>query len=104
VALNPVSHAPRPTPKRSIPRHWSPEEARQFLGLMEGDRTYAIWAFLMGSGLRIGELVALRWPNVDLEGHMVRVVEFTTYLGHQVVASNGKSRDAVRTIDIDEGL
>ncbi len=35
--------------------------------LMEGDRTWPLWAFLLGSGLRIGELVWLRWPNVDLE-------------------------------------
>jgi len=46
--------------------HWSPGQAREFLTLMEGDRTYAVWAFLLGSGLRIGELVCLHWPNVDL--------------------------------------
>ena len=68
VVTNPLAQTPRPKARRSIPRHWSPEQAREFLGLMEGDRTYALWAFLMGSGLRIGELVALRWPNVDLEG------------------------------------
>ena len=27
-----------------------PEEARAFLGFMEGDRTYPIWAFLLGAG------------------------------------------------------
>jgi len=68
VVTNPLAQTPRPKARRSVPRHWSPEQAREFLGLMEGDRTYALWAFLMGSGLRIGELVALRWPNVDLEG------------------------------------
>jgi len=104
ISANPLLVAPRPTPKRSIPRHWSPEQAREFLALMEGDRTYAIWAFLMGSGLRIGELVALRWPNVDLDEGMVRVVEFSTYLGHDVVSSPGKSKDAVRSVDLDPGL
>jgi len=34
--------------------------SREFLALMEGDRTYPVWAFLMCAGLRIGELVALR--------------------------------------------
>jgi len=104
VAVNPLLHTPRPTPKRSIPRHWSPEQAREFLGLMEGDRTYAIWALLMGAGLRIGELVALRWQNVDPEEGVVHVVEFATALGHEIVSSPGKSRDAVRSIDIDDAL
>ncbi|MHB1446068.1 MAG: site-specific integrase [Acidimicrobiales bacterium] len=104
VALNPVAGAPRPKPRRSIPRHWTPEQARDFLSLMEGDRTYPIWAFLLGSGLRIGELVWLRWSNVDLEAGLVRVVDFATYAGHGLVASEGKSRDAVRSIDLDPGL
>jgi integrase len=71
---------------------------------MEGDRTCPVWAFLMGAGLRIGELVALRWRNVDLDDGVVRVVEFSTYLGHDVVPSSGKSRDAVRRVDIDPAL
>ena len=104
IALNPLVTARPPRAPRSIPRHWTPEEARQFLGLMEGDRTYPIWAFLLGSGLRIGELVSLRWPNVDLERRRVHVVEFVSGLGYNMVPSSGKSRDAVRTVDLDDGL
>lgn len=104
VAVSPVALTPRPKSRRSIPKHWSPEQAREFLALMDGDRTYPVWAFLLGSGLRIGELVWLRWPNVDLERGLVRVVEFATALGHDLVASGGKSRDSVRTIDLDPGL
>ncbi len=104
MVVNPLVSTPRPTRSRSIPRHWSPEEARTFLGFMETDRTFPIWAFLMSAGLRIGELVALRWPNVDLEARLVRVVEFSSTIGYEVVASSGKSRDAVRTIDLDDQL
>lgn len=71
---------------------------------MEGDRTYPIWAFLLGSGLRIGELVWLRWGKVDLERRVVHVVEFVSGLGYNLVASSGKSRDAVRSIELDDGL
>jgi len=104
LAVNPLMHAPRPKARRSVPRYWSPEQAREFLTLMEGDRTYPVWAFLMCAGLRIGELVALRWSNVDLTEGVVRVVEFSTYLGHDVVASPGKSRDAIRRVDINTAL
>jgi integrase len=34
----------------------------------------------------------------------VSVVEFSTYLGHDVVASSGKSRDSIRRVDIDRAL
>jgi integrase len=104
VAASPLVNTPQPKARRSIPHHWTPEHARQFLALMEGDRTYPVWAFLLNSGLRIGELVWLRWPNVDLDASVARVVEFATYAGYEVVASDGKSRDAVRTIDLDKAL
>ncbi|HMK97520.1 MAG TPA: Arm DNA-binding domain-containing protein, partial [Acidimicrobiales bacterium] len=39
LAVNPIEMAPRPRSPRSVPRHWTPEQAREFLSLMEGDRT-----------------------------------------------------------------
>jgi integrase len=104
VAVDPTAGVPRPQRKRSVPKHWTPEQAREFLALMEGDRTWTVWAFLLGSGLRIGELVWLRWPNVDLRQRSVRIVDFASTLGHDLVPSAGKSHDAVRTIDLDDGL
>ena len=104
IPINPLLQAPRPKPQRKIPKYWSPEEARKFLALMEGDRTWPIWAFLLGSGLRIGELVSLRWPSVDLKNLRVRIVDFVSTLGYDMMPSSGKSRDAIRTVDLDDGL
>ena len=94
----------RPATSRTIPRHWTPPQAREFLRSQEGDRLYPMWAFLIGSGLRIGELIWLRWQNIDLTRQHARVIEFATTLGWEVVESRGKSATAVRTIDLDAGL
>lgn len=104
VAVNPMVSTPRPSRRKAVPRHWTPEQAREFLAFQEGDPLYPVWAFLLGSGLRIGEPVALRWENVDLEARVARVVEFVATLGWEVVSSSGKSEDAVRTVDLDDGL
>jgi integrase len=104
LPANPLASVPRPKPRRSVPKHWSPDEARHFLALHEGDRLWPVWAFLLGSGIRIGELVFLRWPNVDLEAGLVRVNEFATVLGYDVQRSTGKSREAIRTVDVDAHL
>lgn len=101
---NPVARVPRPTSRRSVPRHWSPEEARDFLQAEHGDRLWPLWAFLLGSGLRIGEMLWLRWPNVDFERNAVRIVEFASTHGYEVRPSQGKSRDAVRSIELDSML
>jgi integrase len=104
VAVNPLIGVPQPKRRRSIPRHWSPESARAFLGFMESDRTWPIWAVLLGTGLRIGEFVAIRWPSVDIDRRLLRVVDFSSALGYEVVPSVGNSRDAIRTSDLDDGL
>lgn len=67
LVRDPLAKVPRPVPTRSVPRHWSPDQARQFLALMEGNRTYPIWAFMMSTGTRIGELGydTSNWPHRD---------------------------------------
>jgi len=104
LRTNPLSVVPRPKPRRATPKHWTPDQARAFLASESGDRLYPLWAFLLGSGLRIGELVWLRWPNVDLARRRVRIVDFATALGWDLVASEGKSVTSRRTIDLDDGL
>lgn len=104
IDFNPLTSTPSSRRRKGIPKHWSPEQAREFLKALEGDRGYVLWAFLMSSGLRIGELVWLRWSNVDLRRKFVRVVDFAATLGWEVVESDGKSTDAVRTIDLDDEM
>lgn len=104
VAVSPLTATPRPTKAKTVAKHWTPEQAREFLDIHASDREWAVWAFLLGGGLRIGELVALRWPHVDTKRKRAEIVEFSTTLGYEVVASSGKSRDATRAIDLDDGL
>ena len=104
IEANPMAGVSPPRKTRKIPAHWTPEQARHFLAMHEGDRLYPVWAFWMGTGVRIGELVSLTWDNVDLGERRVRIQEFVSTLGYTVVPSSGKSRDAVRTIDIDNHL
>ena len=104
VAVDPVAAARRPTKAKTVPHHWTPEQARQFLDLHQHEREWPVWAFLLGCGLRIGELVALRWPNVDLVRRRAVVAEFSTTLGYAVVPSAGKSSTATRSVDLDEFL
>jgi integrase len=58
----------------------------------------------LGSGLRIGELVWLRWPSVDFARRRVQVVEFATVVDYQLVRSVGKSAGAVCSIELDNHL
>jgi integrase len=51
----------------------NPEQTRTFLGAVRGDRLEALYVLAVHRGLRQGELLGLRWEDVDLEGGTVQV-------------------------------
>jgi integrase len=44
---------------------WTRDEARAFLEVAASDRLAAVWRLALTSGLRRGELLGLRWSDVD---------------------------------------
>ncbi len=50
------------------------EQARQLLDSVRGDRFEALYILALTAGLRQGELLALRWQDVDLGDKSLRVV------------------------------
>lgn len=54
---------------------WTAEELRAFLDHVAGDRQYAMWRFAAFTGVRRGELVGLRWRDVDLDASRAFVVQ-----------------------------
>lgn len=52
----------------------SPEQVRRMLEAARGERMEALFAVAVTAGLRRGELMALRWSEVDLDSGSIRVV------------------------------
>ncbi|CAA9472083.1 MAG: Integrase [uncultured Rubrobacteraceae bacterium] len=63
--------APRPKKKEIVPL--TPDQARAFLEAARGDRFEALFVLALQCGLREGELLGLRWDDVDLEDGTLRV-------------------------------
>jgi integrase len=55
-------------------RTLSPEEARRLLSIARADRLEALYVVAITTGLRQGELLGLRWREVDLDDRTLRVV------------------------------
>ena len=62
-----------PAMARTKMRALSAEEARRLLAAAAGDRLEAMVVLAVSSGMRRGELLALRWRDVDLEGSTLSV-------------------------------
>ena len=92
--------APRPKKKEINPL--SPEQARAFLEAVRGDRLEALYALALHRGLRQGEMLGLRWEDVDLEAGtlQVRRTLSLTKSGHVFEPpKNGKGRSIELTQD-----
>lgn len=49
------------------------DEVARLLEVAKGDRLWALYVLALSTGMRQGELLALRWSNVDLDGHALQV-------------------------------
>jgi integrase len=63
---------PPPKVHREL-RPLSREQVRVFLDGVQGDRLEALYVTALGTGLRQGELLALRWSDVDLDAGALTV-------------------------------
>jgi integrase len=63
---------PPRTPRREM-TFLTPEQVGSFLSAARGDRLEALYVVAVTTGMRQGELLALRWSDVDLKGHTLRI-------------------------------
>lgn len=76
-----------------------PEQTRRLLQAASGDRLEALYVLALNTAMRQGELLALTWDDVDLEGGRLRVRRTLTKAGKSYATGEpktGKSRRVIR--------
>ncbi len=74
------------------------EQARKLLVTARGDRLEALYVVALQSGLRQGELLAVRWEDVDLEARTVQVRRTLTRDGGKHTVGPAKTAKGRRTV------
>lgn len=103
VARNAADRAKPPRPdRRATPgfQSWNADELRAFLAHVDGSRIDAVWRLAAMTGMRHGEVLGLRWSDVDLESARLSVRQALVTVGYDVITSSPKSHNA-RVIDLD---
>jgi integrase len=90
--------APRPAPKEMRPL--SPDEARRLLDTAGGDRLEALYVLAIHTGMRQGELLGLKWENVDLAANAIRVRHTLLRTKGRVVLGEPKTKKSRRTVHL----
>ncbi len=100
VAVNPCTGIELPAVRLNRDRIADPAEAKQLLdALQEQDRP--LWATAMFAGLRRGELLALRWEDVDLAAGVIDVVRSWNMVEGPIAPKSAKGR---RKVPLASGL
>lgn len=82
---NPVRRTFLPAEARSDKGGWTAEEAQRFLTAADGHRLGPAFQLVIVAGLRRGELLGLRWSDLDLDAGRLRVAQ-------QLMVEGGRAR------------
>ncbi|WP_460515325.1 tyrosine-type recombinase/integrase [Flindersiella endophytica] len=103
LVRNPVKLVTPPEYKRRKADTWSTAEVRAYLRKTEHDRLYAAWRLTL-CGLRRGEVLWLRWSDIDLKAKTLRVDQARVLVDYKVRIEEPKSENGKRTLPLDDEL
>jgi integrase len=77
------------------------EQLRAFLDHARADHLVAAWHLLAKTGMRRGELLGLRWLDVDLEEGFLAVRQTRVSVDYEVAVGAPKTERGNRTVALD---
>ena len=103
LARNVVRLVEPPTYKRRKPATWNEADVQTFLDLAARDRLHAVWRVSM-YGLRRGEVMGLRWSDIDLRAKTLSVRQARLCINNEIRIEAPKSDNGIRTLPMDDEL
>lgn len=102
IPVNPALAAVPPKPDAFEPVIWTPEQAAAFVeSARANQRTWDALALVaLGSGCRLGEVLALRWGDVDLERGVVTISRSIASVRGKPVEGSPKTAAGHRTLSL----
>jgi integrase len=101
LVRNVADLADPPKPQTPEMKVWAPAEVRAFLDFVRDDRVYAAWLLVATTGMRRGEVLGLRWSDLDLDIGRVSVAQTLTVVNQKVRVSEPKTAKGRRTVALD---
>jgi integrase len=113
LTTNPCDAADQPRKASPEMSAWTADQLHQFITATEADRLGPVWRLMATTGMRRGEVVGLRWSDIDLpkgksarvgedKVARVRVVQTVAMAGTRPTVGTPKTAAGRRTITLDD--
>lgn len=106
LTRNPARRATPPSAKSAKAAEsvwWRPEELRGFLEFAGNHELVPLFRLAGATGMRRGEIVGLRWSDVNLDGERINVRRQITSTDYVVRHGEPKSDRGLRVVTLDRG-
>lgn len=101
IPYNPAIAVELPSPTRSQVNVWTAEQVAAFLDSVREHRLYPLFHLVVVTGMRRGEVIGLRWQDVDLDRGLVSVRQQVVQLGGKLHVGPPKTKSGYRALALD---
>jgi len=115
VTQNPCHAVVLPKKEKREILFFNPTEANKFLDTIKQSKYYPLYSLELVTGLRLGEIIALRWENVDFDKSTISIKQTAAIvrkkdqsnsgvIHSEVILQTPKTKRSTRTLYIEEPI
>lgn len=103
ISDNPVKKVLPPSPEKKVFDVWDVETAKRFLEVIRNETIYYPVLIALHTGMRAGEIVSLKWCDVNFEARIISVVK-SVRNNRGLKTSDVKTKTSKRSVYINDVL
>jgi len=101
ISKNPAEKIKLPKASHKEMTVWNEDEVNRFLDLAKEDPLFIVFHLALSTGMRQGEILGLRWRDVNFEKGLLRIQQTLSHDGKSFL-SGAKTKSSQRNVDITE--
>ncbi len=103
IISNPADGCALPKLEHREMKTLTADQLQSFLREAKESGVYELYYIELATGLRRGELIGLKWEDIDLEGGTIRVRRQVARINGQITEAPLKTKNSYRTLPLAEG-
>lgn len=100
ISYNPAADIPKAKPREKEIEFLTADQGKVFLDAAKSRRLHALFAVALGTGMRQGEVLGLRWDAVDFEREQIAVRHSLAEVKAKFILKEPKSKRSRRTLKV----